>query len=366
MVEYGFLSCWPTPFLLFLVAVGSFHLWRKFHFKKEVSVLAKDIVPVLDNFDWQKADPLPIRPFVNKRNFNVSMGLLNLAKLPLDWLLIENTYVDQTRLRKKYTEQYTKHTVLCYENDITTRAVREFYELVTNFLLTRYPKEFFYSKKSGMVLNSINGEKFPRYAGKFLPRELLLCLSANIEEDFLILIKDNPQDPDEEYILRAGVTGFPAGFDPSHSHNQPISVIHSPVPQYRDRLKVSMGRFFNKLQPKDLWVRHNWSVQTHKSYFNLNLNHGREGDEVKTLKYDDIDFEEGCFLRVERQIFSRLPKLRANIMTIRTYLTPMKNIKAEGNGEELCRSIDALPEELGFYKKRGAWGDAVKEFLRKK
>ncbi|KAK6454923.1 uncharacterized protein RJT20DRAFT_151044 [Scheffersomyces xylosifermentans] len=329
------------------------------------SVLANNIPSVGYEFNWEKADPLPIRPFANKRNFNVSMGLNNLSKTPEDWILIENTYLEQTRLRKKYTKQFPDQMLHCFNNKISTEALREFYELVTNYLLTRYPQYFTYNKKTGVIHNEINNEYLPRVAGKNTPKELELFLAANLEEDFLILIKDNAKDPEEEYILRAGVTGFPAGFDPSASHNKPISYIHSPVPQYRERLKVIMGRFFNKLEPKDLWVRHNWSIQTHRAFFNLSSNHGREGEKVKQLRYDEIDFENACFLRVERQIFTRLPKSRANVMTIRTYLTPIKKIKEEGLGEELCRAIDALPEELGHYKKRGAWGEAVKEFLLK-
>ena len=83
-------------------------------------------------------------------------------------------------------------------------------------------------------------------------------LGRNIEEDFLILIKNNPHNKQEEYIMRASLNGFPAGFDPRVNFNQPISFIHQPVPQYKSRLQFSMTKFFNNLQPDKLWVRHNW------------------------------------------------------------------------------------------------------------
>ena len=34
-------------------------------------------------------------------------------------------------------------------------------------------------------------------------------LGRNIEEDFLILIKNNPHNKQEEYIMRASLNGFP-------------------------------------------------------------------------------------------------------------------------------------------------------------
>ncbi|KAK6464218.1 hypothetical protein DFJ63DRAFT_63562 [Scheffersomyces coipomensis] len=348
------------------ITLSILRLFKLYNFNaKHKSILVRKFPPVGDDFSWQDTKPLPIRPFVKKKNFNVSMNLSNLVKTPQDWLLIEDTYLKQTQLRKKFTELYPNNTLLSYDNDITTAAVKEFYEIVTNYFLTRYPQYFKYNWYNGMIKNLINDEEFPKYAKNYTPHQLILYLAANIEEDFLILIKDDPNNHDEEYILRASVTGFPAGFDPSHGHNKPISFIHGPVPQYENRLKLSMGKFFNNLQPKDLWVRHNWSVQTHKSYFSLDSNHGRKGEVIKQLSYDEIDFDDACFLRVERQIFTRLPKSRANIMTVRTYLTPMKQIKAEGLGEELSRAIDSLPDDLAFYKKRAAWGEAVKQFLNK-
>ncbi|CUM63005.1 uncharacterized protein PRCAT00000566001 [Priceomyces carsonii] len=320
------------------------------------------IAAIGDDFNWKETSPRPIRPFVNKKNFNVSMGISNLAKTPEDWLLIENTYVEQTKARKEYTTKFPGNTTHVYDNEISKLALCEFYEKVVEYLLQRYPQYF--QSENGLVTNLINGEEFPLKPYDIAPRTLLKYLAANIEEDFLILIKDNPSNEEEEYILRASVTGFPAGFDPSKHFNKPISFIHGPVPQYESRLKLSMTRFFNRLEPKDLWVRHNWSIQTHASRFSLHENHAYEGQKIEALAMSDIDFENGCFLRVERQIFTRLPKLRANIMTVRTFLTPISQVKEEGLAEELTRAIDSLPDEIAFYKKRDAWGEAVKQYLR--
>ncbi|KAK6200129.1 uncharacterized protein RJT21DRAFT_40496 [Scheffersomyces amazonensis] len=332
--------------------------------KANQSILVRKFPAIGNDFDWKQTKPLRVRPFENQKNFNVNMKIINLAKTPEDWLLIEDTYLEQTRLRKKFTEMYPNHTYFSYDNEITSAAVREFYEIVTNYLLTRYPQYFKYNWWTGMITNQINGLTFPKHSKSDTPSQLILHLAANIEEDIVILLKDNPKDPEGEYIYRAGVSGFPAGFDPSHGYNKPLSYIHGPVPQYPNRLKLSMGKFFNNLKPKDLWVRHNWSIQTHTAYFSLDSNHGRDGEKIKQLRYDEIDFDNSCFLRCERQILTRLPKSKANIMTVRTFLTPIKQIKAEGLGEELCKGIDGLPDDLAFYKKRGAWGEAVKQYLR--
>mgnify|MGYP004710474113 CR=1 FL=1 len=58
------------------------------------------------------------------------------------------------------------------------------------------------------------------------------------------------------------------------------------------------------------------------------------------------------------------PVLGTIVRSERTYLTPLKQIKAEGLGFELAEAIDGLPEDLAWYKRRAAWGAATKMYLR--
>lgn len=342
--------------LLIAVVVIAIYLRSK---QQEPQLVLSHVKPVPDSFDWS-VPPKQIRPFVGKKTHNVTMGIQKLSKTPEDWLLLENTYLKNTELRHLYSKNYFDHMMFAHNSPKVIAAVREFYDLSIGFMCQRYPKYFV--KKGNIVHNRIREENIPFPSRDLDPMHLLRILTSTIEEDILIMLKDDPSNEGEEYILRANITGFPAGFDPAQNFNKPISFIHDPVPQYKSKLKLSMGRFFNRLEPSDLWMRHNWSVQTHKSHFSLSSNHAY-GEKVKELSIDEIDFDEGAFLRVERQILTRLPKLRANIMTVRTYLTPLKQIKEEGLQEELCIAIDGLPDDLAYYKKRDAWGPAVKTFM---
>ncbi|EMG50617.1 hypothetical protein SBY92_001406 [Candida maltosa Xu316] len=344
------------------VIVASVYGLSKVFTKKHDSVI-NNIKSVAPDFNWKVQEPLPIRPFVNKKNFNPSMGVKNIGSTPEDWLLIENTYLTNINLRVKTFEAVPEQTSFVNNNPMTESALREFYDILTIFLVQRYPMIF---KRSwgGEITNMVTNETFPSKSDKLSNTQIMKLISSNIEEDFLIMHKDNPDDQSEEYILRASLNSFPAGFDPRVNFNQPVSFIHKPVPQYKSRLQFTMGKFFNNLKSKDMWVRHNWSIQTHSSMYNAGSNHGREGEKIQALKMEDIDFENGCFLRCERQVFIRLPKSHAILMTIRTYLTPIDKIKEEGNAMELIRGIDSLPDDLAFYKRRDAWGEAVKEYLR--
>lgn len=324
--------------------------------------VAPIIPPIGPQFKWEEQEPIPYRPFAGKKDHKVNMGIRNIANEQENWLLIENTYKKCTGLRKEICNNYQKHTIHANPSPRASGAIREFYEKTMNFMCDRYPQYFYI--KDNQIYNAINDVYLPLDASKDTPANLLLQIAANVEEDVVILLKDDPNDHEEEYKMRGSINGFPSGFDPMDSFDQPVSVIHGPVPSYATRLKLGMHRFFNRLEPKDMWYRTNWSIQTHKNLFNLHSNHGRPGQTITALKMEEIDFEDGCFLRVERQVFTRMPESRAIIMTIRTYTTPLAQVKAEGHADELIRGIDGLPDELAFYKKRPLWGEAVKEYLR--
>lgn len=319
------------------------------------------ITPVDANFDWKRCFEPEYRPFVNKKNFNPSMGVKKMNNDASDWLRIEHTYLEEIFRKKVLMKERPEDMAFCSEGNVYWLALAEFYDVVMSFYVQRYPQYF--QVKEDMVYNFITERHLPLTSDGLNSSEMLANLNETMEEDFLILMKDAPDDPDGEYILRAALNAAPAGFDPTRGHNQPVSLIHSPVPQYQLRLKHSMGKFFTNMLLKDLWVRFNWSIQTHPTRFNLNQLHGREGDALREIPKDELPFDD-CRLRVERQTFTRLPRTKAMIMIIRTYLTPISKICAEGNGPELIRGIDSLPDDLAFYKRRGEWGEALKAHVR--
>ncbi|ODV69160.1 hypothetical protein HYPBUDRAFT_194719 [Hyphopichia burtonii NRRL Y-1933] len=324
------------------------------------------VTPVPAEFNWKEATPIAYRPYVGKKNFKVQMGIQNIADQFQNWLLIEDTYLDRVVERKEIIKNHGDKTLYCEDdNPRVALAVREGYNTIMDFMCSRYPQIFTISPlDDSKIYNTINGETFPRYASDIAPRTLLKHITENLEEDFLFLLKNNPDDHDEEYIEKAGIFAHPLGFDPSKGFNKPISSIHGPVPDYQSRLKLGMHRFFNRLEPKDLWMRVNWSIQMHPNLFSLKENHGRPEEVKPPLSMEEVDWDHSSFTRSERQIFSRLPNSRAIIFLVRTYLTPMYQIKSEGLGKDLAFAIDNLPENLAFYKNRHYWGTAVKDYLQ--
>lgn len=73
------------------------------------------------------------------------------------------------------------------------------------------------------------------------------------------------------------------------------------------------------------------------------------------------------FLRCERQTLHRLPRTKAMLLMVKTYFTPIREIKAEGSANAMIEAIDGLKAGnapgIHFYKKAGVWGDSVKRYL---
>ncbi|ODV86176.1 hypothetical protein CANARDRAFT_27439 [[Candida] arabinofermentans NRRL YB-2248] len=321
------------------------------------------ITPVAPDFDYKTAKPYPFRPF---KSGKYKMTLATRKADPCDTIVLENTYLERTNLRAQILEEFPHKAFACHDTCIP--ALKECYDYVLNFLLKRYPMHFEVLENGTIFHNIIRDEKFPLDNSKLGPEEMLKILGRTIEEDLLLMLKNSGVDGEEchEYVLRAGCSCFPAGFDPSEKFNKPLTAIHKPVPHYSEKLQLSMNRFFTRLRKHEYIVRNNWSIQAHTKLFAPVGSHAspEEVAQIEAVDADTVDFNK-VFLRVEKQTFTRLPESGADLMFIKTYATPLTAIREEGQAEELCGAIDGMDEELGVYKRRIYWGPAAKKYLRR-
>lgn len=316
--------------------------------------------PVASDFDWSKQEPIKYRPF-KKGEYKLVMGIHNI--LPEEWFLVENTYKRYTDLKFSYVNDpyLFDHSIFMTEDCIP--SVIEFYQESTKFMLQRYPMCF--TVKDGLIHNHIRNDTIPLdpYSEKD-PKELLCHLSRFLEEDFILMFPDAKNYDTDEFIFKGGVFAFAAGFDPAERFKTPLTNVHGPVPEYRTKLRPQMNKFFDKLKPGVFVKRNNWSIQTHNKVFVIGANKGVEGEEIKSLDPNTLDFKRQVYFRSERQTLTKLPKTGTMVFAIRTYLTPMWNIREEGLGDELIGGIEGMQETIGQYKRRPEWGEPVIKFLK--
>ena len=241
----------------------------------------------------------PWRPY-KPMEYRLTMGLSALE--PSQWIRIDNGYLERIAERKALIEQHP--TVVYGFKPEMVPAIEELYEYLLGYYLPRrYPGLFQISLKKGLELtneeswfeNLVTGESHPIISPTRTARAtgsertqavdyLLRAIATTIEEDFLMLLPDSllPNGGEgPEYKMRAFCVCFPSGFNAPGFLGKPLAAIHTPVPRYKEKLQMSMDRFFARILVGKPWRRWNWTVTTHNE---LCIPHGNETYEKKMPK----------------------------------------------------------------------------------
>jgi hypothetical protein len=214
-----------------------------------------EIIPLPD-FRWQKTEPLKFRNFkpqyhltmstsrrfltaVDSKSNTMLVGITNSYLTEL--IEMDKNYLSRMQLRKQIIKDH--HETVIQATPIVKPAVDELYTwLLGTYLPTRFPRMFTLMPTS--LLNLITNEYLPLQPPED-PVRTFEILGENIDDDFLLLLKDEEQD---SYFLKGFVTCFPAGFNTKEKLNMALKDIHAPVPGYKAKLEKSMDRFFNKIE----------------------------------------------------------------------------------------------------------------------
>ena len=87
-----------------------------------------------------------------------------------------------------------------------------------------------------------------------------LAASRLIPEDILILVPNQTDEGGTEWRLQAGLLAFPGHWRLVDKMGGNLAAIHSPVPEFQEKLSVHVDRFFANLQIGALSWRQHWSV----------------------------------------------------------------------------------------------------------
>ena len=160
-----------------------------------------------------------------------------LTKLEPDWWLeLESSYASRVAERVSLFEKHGK-MVLDYLPG-TELACKEIMEMALQFMCARYPQHFSLcsSPENGYVFN--NGIlKTTTVINSMHPLHVLV---HNVPEDFAIMLR-NPEDG--YYYFRAGLLCSALGWNVSTKLGMQLREIHSPIPDYKEKMEFSMDRY---------------------------------------------------------------------------------------------------------------------------
>jgi dimethylamine monooxygenase subunit A len=160
------------------------------------------------------------------------------------------------------------------------------------------------------------------------------------EPDFLLL----RQDAAGALRLVGGVVCFPSGWALNEKLGRDLTAIHGVVPRLNADLDRPIQVFFNRLRPGVAWKRENWGLAACPE---LNRHPAR-----RTLPVLDVNATvDSTWVRVEHQIFVRLPRTRGVLFGIRVTVHPlvelMDDVAVAGG---LLRALESMPPEVAAYK----------------
>lgn len=319
---------------------------------------SKDEIVPLEDFDFRTTEPIPYKPY--KTQGHVVMGIQKRTRS--EWIRIDNGYLARIEDRRQLVKD--KPDLIIGTGPKVDAAIVELYEeVMVRYLPARFPTMFQEVKSKGVVRNLATGTTYPvANLASVSTSAMLTYMSENVEEDFYFMCPD----PDgKQFRLQGYIACFPGGFLSPSRVGESMREIHAPVPGFDQKLGLSVDRYFVRMVPGDFIGRMNWSLQVDgEDLFRVDGNNYYPGttQEVGDDKFDPRFSE--CFLRCEHQTLTKLPRTHAVIFTVRSYMTPLHKVRADGDGPALAEAIESMPQGLAGYKMRQYWGNKVLPWLK--
>lgn len=319
-------------------------------------------VTPLTEFDLSTADPIAYRPFRYGPKYHQTMGIRSLDMSKDSWIEVDKElghFLAQKRDRLAGPRGHKGVQVM----PDAEFAAHELLDTLVSYLLQRYPTVYSRDKSSGGI--RIAGVEDTVPVGQEPPMSSVCKL---IQDDVAIMLEGE----DGHYYLRGGCILLAGFWRLEDKLGMRLDEIHKSgnVPHYREKLEVSMDRYFSRLQEDKPVQRNNYFLQC-DDQLPWSSTIGPE---------DDANFQghpgwhmvtqephiEHMHFRSERQTLRRLPRSRAIIFTVRTYFIPVTNICREPHVPgRLASSIRSWSPEIAEYKGLDRYKDVLIPYLDK-
>ncbi|KAH0838754.1 hypothetical protein J3R83DRAFT_7128 [Lanmaoa asiatica] len=214
--------------------------------------------------------------------------------------------------------------------------------------------------------------------------EAFRIVNCLMQDDIAIMIEGT----DGKYYFQAGLICVPGFWRMRDKIGMPLDEIHlsGEVPRFKEKLQLSMNRFFQRLPLDKPVIRNNYSIQVvppkvpglgiEETLSNIDpeelswsesLN-GPEDDftHVRGHGTKDVLFVSPSTLRLrsERQTLRRLSRTGAIVFGIRTYQFKVEELARErGVAARLASAVRVWPEDVASYKGHTRYRDVLLEFL---
>lgn len=243
---------------------------------------------------------LPIIPWMDARLDRLP-GIMPLEAG--DWLRVDEVFAAQMALRQDLINDRPQAV-----HQTLPEAMDAAHELLDMTLV----------RLSQMPAYQMTSQSVTRPDGVVVPidrNQPMLTLGRVVQEDLCIL-----QPLGDEYNLTAAILCFPASWTLAQKIGRPMMSIHSPVASYTPDIGARVHRLFAAIRPEQGLWRMNYLT-----YASADLHHPRLENDPRPRPPSD----QRHYLRAERQCLIRLPRTRAVVFSIHTYMMRVKDLSPE-------------------------------------
>ena len=185
----------------------------------------------------------------------------------------------------------------------------------------------------------------------------LTWLALQMQEDLLLMDGRQASTP-----MVAGNLCFGASWCLDDKIGESFLDIHYPIPQFAERIARAADLMIKRLKAGRPTGRMNWTIaSTERLNLALKVYHewlpSRRGITIQNAG-------ERCYVRLERQTFSRLPVSGAILFTIHTTRTPVVEVVADpGRLRRSASVVKGMPRVTREYKGMTLFADALIDYL---
>ena len=191
-----------------------------------------------------------------------------------------------------------------------------------------------------------------------LPLPPLDWMGRQVQEDLILMA----ETPEGDTVCAGGHLCFAASWCLDDKMGQNFLRIHEDIPQFLERIGRPANLMMQRLKAGRPTGRINWTVA---STDRLNLAPAVYHEWVASRR--GITAENAgdrCWMRIERQVFARLPQTRGILFTIRTYRNPISEVVADPDRlRRFTAVVKGVPRATREYKGMASFADALVDYL---
>jgi dimethylamine monooxygenase subunit A len=238
---------------------------------------------------------LPFAPWMDPRTSRLP-GVLPL--IDEDWTWVDDAFAGQMAERDRLIA--SNPTAVNALQDRGRPAANELYQMILERLRHR----------QGYELTPQSVRRPDGVEVMLDPDRPLLTLGRLVQEDLCLMEQD-----DAEHVLTGAILCFPAGWTLTQKLDRPLTHVHAPVASYDADIARRVQRMFDAIRTEQPLWRANSLIYDDPTLYQPRL----EGVPRPKPVHN-------AYARSERQCFVRLPKTRAVVFAIHTYVVRMADL----------------------------------------